>query len=185
MGRGRRARRARASWAGVAIASLASLGCAAGPVEETDQGFVHRRHGYRVAAPPANGEPWRRVSVDGSDLAWERSGPVRMSVSSRCRVPLTRADVLAHHLRIGVTEYTLRDEGAVSLGTLAGWQQVFDAVAGGALVRVKTVTIVSEPCVIDWVLTARDGRGFEAAERDFETWWRSLRVGAPGGEQPG
>jgi hypothetical protein len=185
MGRDRRVRRARASWAGVAIAGLAIWSCAAGPFVETDAGFVHRRHGYRVSAPPQRDLPWRRVSVDGSDLAYERAGPVRMTLSSRCRVPLTRADVLARHLLIGVPHHTLRDAGAVSFDGLSGWQQVFDAVQDGALVRVKTVTLVSEGCVIDWVLSAREGRGFEAAEGDFEAWWHSLRVDTPEAEHAG
>jgi hypothetical protein len=39
--------------------------------------------------------------------------------------------------------------------------------------------------VIDWVLSARDGRGFEAAEDDFEAWWHSLRIAPPEPEHAG
>lgn len=69
-------------------------------------------------------------------------------------------------------------------GALAGWQQVFDATDGDVLVRLKTVTFVVDGCAIDWLLSARDGRGFEAAEADFDAWWRTLAVETTTEETP-
>lgn len=175
MSRGRRARSARASWIGATIAVLAFFSCAAGPFVEREGGFTHRRHGYRVGAPPAASGTWQRVAVDGSALAYHRAGPVRMTLASRCKTPITSPRALARHLRIGIERYTMRHEGKVEAGGLFGWEQVFDVLEGGALVQVKTVTFVVEPCILDFVLTARDGHGFESALADFDAWWQSLR----------
>jgi hypothetical protein len=161
---------------------LAFSSCAAGPLLETENGFVHRRHGYRIGAPPGTGVTWERIEVEGSALAYRRVGPVRMTLSSRCKAPLTRAEVLARHLRIGIGDHTLREGGAVAVGGLSGWAQIFDVLEHDALVRVKTVTLIAGPCVLDWVLTARDGHGFEAAKGDFDAWWHTLRFEASADE---
>lgn len=179
MSRGRRARSARASWVGATIAVLACWSCAAGPFVERDGGFTHRRHGFRVGTPPDSSGAWERDSVSGSGLAYRRSGPVRMTLASRCKEPITHPRNLARHLRIGIESYTMRHEGAVEAGGFAGWEQVFDVLEAGTLVQVKTVTVVVEPCVLDWLLTARDGHGFERALPDFDAWWQTLRA-APG-----
>ena len=136
---------------------------------------------------PASTSDWKRVHVEGSVLAYRRSTldapPVRMSLSSRCKGPLAEPELLARHLRIGIPEHVLRQSEAVDAGTLVGWQQVFDATQGGAVVRVKTVTLVGEPCAFDWVLTAKNGEGFEEAEPVFDAWWRSLEL--PGASAEG
>ena len=176
---GRRASsRARAIGFRAPIALLALWSCASGPLVETERGFRHARHDYRVGLPPSAEPPWRRVRVEGSILAYGRPGPIRMTLSSRCGLPLTTPEVLARHLRIGIPAHTVREQGPVTAGDLSGWQQVFDVEGNGAVVRVKTVTFVVEPCVLDWTLSARGGRGFEAAERDFDAWWHTLRVDA-------
>ena len=161
--------------------STVALGLACtGPLRETPEGFLHERHGYRVGAPPAADASWKRVRVDGSVLAYRREvvsqPPVRMTLSSRCRVPLAEPELLARHLRIGVAEHVVRQSEAVEASPLSGWQQVFDVTQDGAVVRVKTVTLVGDTCAYDWVLTARDGAGFEEAEPTFDAWWRSLEV---------
>jgi hypothetical protein len=54
--------------------------------------------------------------------------------------------------------------------------QRFDAVAGGKVVRLKTVTRVIGECSYDWILIAPGG--FEGPETVFDRWWRSFRSSA-------
>ena len=176
MGGRRRAHRVRAAWAGIALAIPALWGCAASPLKAVDGGFVDERHGYRIGLPPDASPPWRAQEVEGSLLAYERPGPSRMTFSSRCGVPLTRPQLLARHLRIGIPAHVVRAEGPVELGSLSGWQQVFDADASGGAVRVKTVTVTANGCAFDWVLVARDAADFERAERGFDAWWQTFAV---------
>jgi hypothetical protein len=178
MGGRRSAHRSRVAWVGVALALPALWGCAASPLSAVGGGFVDKHHGYRIGVPPDSDPPWRAQEVEGSLLAYERPGPVRMTFSSRCGVPLTRPQLLARHLRIGIPAHVVRAEGPVQLGSIAGWQQVFDADAERGAVRVKTVTLAANECAFDWVLVARGAADFEGAERDFDVWWRSFAVDA-------
>ncbi len=167
----------RSRWLATAlcVTSLASSpGCASPPLVSEAGGFRHLRHGYRIGAPPESSPPWERVEVKHAALAYRRPGPVWMTLSSRCKIPLTRPDVLARHLRIDIPPHTLREAGPVESHGLAGWQQVFDASDGGAVVRMKTVTLLIGRCALDAVLSARDGAGFESALSDFDAWWRTL-----------
>ena len=151
MGGARCARRARATWAGVLLAVPALWGCAAAsPLTPIDGGFRNLRHGYRLGVPA---DPsWQRDDVEGSLLAFHhRSGEVRMTFSSRCGEPLTRPDLLARHLRIGIPANVVREAGPVELGALPGWQQVFDVDASRGAVRMKTVTFAVNGCALDWV----------------------------------
>jgi hypothetical protein len=151
-------------------------GCAASPLAPVDGGFVDERHGYRIGLPTRAEPPWRREKVEGSLLAFERPGPIRMTFSSRCGVPLTRPQLLARHLRIGIPAHVVRAEGPVAHASLEGWQQVFDADAARGAVRVKTVTLTANACAFDWVLIAREASDFESAERDFDAWWKTFAV---------
>lgn len=176
MGGWRRAHRIRAAWAGVALAVPALWGCAASPLTAVAGGFADARHGYRIGLPPDADPPWRAQDVEGSLLAYERPGPSRMTFSSRCGVPLARPQLLARHLRIGIPAHVVRAEGPAAVGSLEGWQQVFDADARRGAVRVKTVTATANGCAFDWVLAARDAADFERAERDFDAWWQTFAI---------
>jgi hypothetical protein len=81
---------------------------------------------------------------------------------------------MARHLVIGLPERTLRQAGPVAVGNWPGWTQTFDTLQEGTTVRVKTVTLTTNHCAIDWILTAAEG--FEAAEPSFDRWWSSFRV---------
>jgi hypothetical protein len=179
MGGARRARRARATWARALLAVPALWGCAAAnPLTPSDGGFRNLRHGYGLGVPEDSS--WQRDEVEGSLLAFHR-GAVRMTFTSRCGEPITRPDLLARHLRIGIPANVVREAGPVELGPIAGWQQVFDVDAPRGAVRMKTVTFAVNGCALDWALIARETDGFEAAEQDFDAWWRTLVVDpAPG-----
>jgi len=183
MGRARRARRARATWAGVLLVPALWSCTAKSPLVPIDGGFRNPRHGYTLGVPPAGDPPWQREQIEGSLLAFHRDGSVRMSFSSRCGEPLTRPELLARHLRIGIPDHVVREAGPVEAGGLTGWQQVFDADAKNGAVRVKTVTFAANGCALDWVLIAREASGFEQAEGDFDAWWQTLAV-APQASTP-
>jgi hypothetical protein len=168
----------------VLLAVPALWGCAAGPLVAIDGGFRNAAHGYRLGVPPPAEPPWQPVSVEGSLLAYWRPGPIRMTFSSRCGVPLSRPEILARHLRIGVPAHVVREAGPVTLDALAGWQQVFDTDGERGVVRIETVTFVANDCALDWALSAREGRGFEQAERDFEAWWQTLHIEPAPGAPP-
>ena len=155
------------------VLALAAVGCRTASVT-VDAGRIHQReHGYSVRAPEA---PWERARVDGAAAAFAR-GDALMSLQSRCRSPLTRPQILARHLIIGLPERTLRQSGPVSVGEAPGWMQTFDTEDAGRAVRIKTVTLVSGSCAIDWILSAR--ADFDRVEPDFDAWWESFRPEAP------
>ena len=176
---------------GGAVALALVWACQSQPLVESEGGFRHAERGWRIGEPQdavagsvgvAAGASWTRVRVPETLLAYRRpgpEGPIWMTLASRCRIALASPRLLARHLRIGIPEHTVRDSSAVWVGGLPGWQQVFDALDGEVVVRVKTVTTIAEGCALDWVLSVRDGLGFGAAERDFDRWWGSFE--APGG----
>src|SRR5256885_15137167 len=142
MGGAWRARRARASWAGALLALTVLWGCAAtNPLTPVDGGYRNARHGYRLGVPPTGDPPWEQQDVEGSLLAFQRSGSVFMTFSSRCGEPITRPELLARHLRIGIPANVVREAGPGELGALSGWQQGFDAHAAHRAGRGETGTV--------------------------------------------
>jgi hypothetical protein len=137
------------------------IACATGTFEPVDGRFHHRVHGYSLAEPE-------------TVVAYRRHGSALMSLQSGCRRPLAGPQVMARHLVIGLPERTLRQAGPVAVGNWPGWTQTFDTLQEGTTVRVKTVTLTTNHCAIDWILTAAEG--FEAAEPSFDRWWSSFRV---------
>ena len=150
---------------GALLLALA-VACTAAKFERRDGRFVHRGRGFAIDIPNGN---WRTISLRGADLALRGPAGQRMSFTSRCNVPIARAEVLARHLRFAIGSHRLIDSGAAE--GLAGdaWLQVLEADS----LRLKTVTLVESPCVYDWSLAAR--REFEDAEVVFDRWWRSFR----------
>jgi hypothetical protein len=155
------------------------VACATGSFESVEGRLHHRVHGYSLAEPEATRPPWKRVRVEGTAVAYRRPESVLMSLQSGCRRPLARPQVMARHLVIGLPDRTLRQAGPVAVGDWPGWTQTFDTLQEGTAVRVKTVTLTTNRCAIDWILTAAEG--FEAAEPSFDRWWSSFRVDSEGG----
>ncbi len=164
--KGERSRRPLRALAGV----LLLLACA-GDLVAVEGGFRHRRHGYAFREP---GVPWRRIDLNEAVIAYRRPGPATMSLQTRSGGPLAEPSVLARHLRIGQPAYTLRQAGPVAIGARQAWTQTLDAGSAGAVVRVKTVTLVVESCTLDWILVAGDA--FEDAEPDFDAWVASTQL---------
>jgi len=158
------------------------VGCASDLVavgQDGATGFRHQSLGYSIRAPSAaEGGTWRRVSVEGTDLAFARradDGEATMTLLSTCRRSQAPPAVRARNLLIGLPEHTLRQSGPVELDGDDGWSQVFDLEQGGVPVRVKAVTLVSGGCTFDWVLVAPGP--FGGAEDSFDAWWTSFERG--------
>jgi len=159
--------------------AIASFGCASDLVavgEGSGAGFRHRSLGYTISVPAeSRDEPWRRVSVEGADLAFSQrvaEGEATMTLLSECRSSVAPPVVRARNLLIGVSEHTVRASGPVELHGDDGWSQTFDLEQDGVPIRVKAVTIVSGDCTFDWVLVAPGPLG--DTERSFDRWWSSF-----------
>lgn len=146
-------------------------------------GFRHRKIGYTIAVPEWGDVPaWERRKVKGTDLAFRDprdGGRSVMSLLSRCRRTAASPQVLARHLTIGLSESELERSGPLALKGRPGWSQTFLTLREGVLVHVKTVTVVSLPCVFDWILVMP--RPFGPIESVFDRWWTSFSF-PPGSE---
>jgi hypothetical protein len=151
---------------------LLILGCA-GDLVAVEGGYRHRRHGYTLSVPEGSDPPWRRVEIEGAAIAFRRRGPQTISVQSSCRRSVTEPAILSRHLVIGVDGQLLQQAGPAVVDGRNAWTQTFDTPEG---VRIKTVTAVVGDCVIDWILAAQRGPGFEDAERAFDAWWSASRL---------
>ena len=89
--------------------------------------------------------------------------------------------MLARHLQIGLPERTQRDSRPLRIGETAGWSRTLDVRGPEGVVRVETVTVVYENCVLDWVLTG--GASFEDAKPLFDAWWSSFEPERKGGDE--
>lgn len=158
----------------LALATLAlMLAACATPLLREGETFVHREHGYRIAVPP---ESWRPLALEAADLAFSGPGGARMSLGSRCGIPLATPAVLSRHLVIGVRQRRLLAEGAVTLEGHSGWTRTYEIEFESRPRYLKSVTLVAGRCVYDWVLIA--GADSQEAERAFDRWWSSFRLGA-------
>ena len=151
---------------------LLILGCA-GDLVAFEGGFRHRRHGYTLSVPEGSDPPWQRVKIEGAAIAFRRRGPQTISVQSSCRRSVTDPAILSRHLVIGIDGQLLQQAGPAVVDGRSAWTQTFDTPGG---VRIKTVTVVAGDCVVDWLLAARRGPGFEDAERIFDAWWSASRL---------
>jgi hypothetical protein len=159
------------------LALALTLGCA-GDLVTVEGGFRHRQHGYSFGAP---GGSWERTEVEGALIAFQRPGPQTMSVQSRCGQPVADVAIMARELVIGVSPRVLRQAGPVLFNARNAWTQTFDTLQGGVGVRVKTVTLVVDRCVLDWILAVAGSRPFEDAERAFDAWWQAFRLAPEAG----
>jgi len=160
-----RGTQARATSGTLALAAL-WLACASGPTLRNGV-YRDRAQGWSIAAPPPE---WKRVAVDGADLAFRGPSGASIAVASRCDVAVVPLDVLAGQLRQGFGAGSVLAERDVAIAGRPARLQVL-ALAGGG--RVTTVTRAAAPCVQDFVLVAPSGAD-DAAAGVFEAWWASF-----------
>jgi hypothetical protein len=135
-----------------------------------------RRH-YSIAKPGGEGSAWRRVRVEGAEIAFQGPDRATMSLIEHCGRPLAKPRILARQLLIGLEGRALTDEGPLASDPTQGWVQWLDATAEGEVLRLKTVTRVIGPCSYDWILIVSDG--LERQEPVFDEWMESFHSAAP------
>ncbi len=164
------------SWLPVLVpAALGLLVVSACAAEVVRDGSIyrHRRLGYTIAAPD---ERWSRIDVEGSVLAFRAPDGATMSMLTRCQKSDAVAAVLARQLLIGVEDRTLRQAGPVLIAGRNGWGQLFEVRNGTRTARLKTITVVVDQCVVDWVLVGTSD--FGVVERSFDAWWSTFQLPA-------
>jgi hypothetical protein len=154
----------------------AVLGGCAGGLAQADGRLVDPVHGFSFSLPPPADPAWRGAKVAGTLAAYERAGGARMSVQSECERKPPGPQVQARNLLIGVSPYVIRQAGPVAAGDVPGWSQVVDVGDEGRVRRLRTVTLVTADCTVDFLLVAGDD--FESAQPSFEAWWKSFEAGA-------
>lgn len=161
-----------------ALLGVTLCGGCAGDLALAGGRFVDREHGFAFAAPEPGEPPWRPTRVEQTLVAYTRPGGARMSVQSECGRTPPGPQVQARSLLIGVGPRVLRQSGPVAVGPTEGWSQILDVEEGARVLRLKTVTLVTAECTVDFLLIAGDD--FEAAEPGFDAWWQSFdAAGAP------
>ena len=183
----------RPRWAGVAgaivappsglLAGVAARACAAlwrlcaSPLVERAGASVTSATAIGSALPAASVPPWRARRGRGqrcSPIA--AAGPVWMTLSSRCGVPLTRPQILARHLRIGFPSSRARRRARSSRRVFRAGSSASTRVAAARdRARSRRVTLVPDR------LRARLGADRRATRADFDA--RRAATSKPGGRR--
>jgi hypothetical protein len=155
------------------FAALLVLAALAGGCAARFDGSLFRKRevSYRIGALDAR---FRRVHVEGNDLAFYRHGAGSIAVNALCKgyedVP---TEALLNHLLFGTTHRTyLRDE-EVTLDGRAARHACVDAELDGVPVRLDVYVLMHAPCVFD--LSYISDRS-APAEREFSAFVRAFRV---------
>ena len=155
------------------MVALAALSCATGSMVTHPDSYENRKRGYEIGRPDVPPGSWKRITLRGADLAFQRSavdGPaVSMALLSECGRPQADAGTLARQLLIGLDERFRVASGPVEVAGRPAWSQTFETREGGQRIRVKSVTLTSGRCTFDWVLVAPGD--FGEAEQEFDRWW--------------
>ena len=150
--------------------------CASDLVFE-DGRYWSDRGRYSIAKPGGEGSAWRRVRVEGAEIAFRAPDGATLSLIEHCGRPLAKPSILARQLLIGLEGRTLIDEGPLPSDESRGWVQWLEATAEGNALRLTTVTRVIGTCSYDGLLVVPDG--LERHEPVFEAWWGSFRIATP------
>ena len=132
-------------------ASAALLGAlclqACGGAAFHDGVYADEHARYRVGRLPPE---WRRVQVDGNDLAFQRRGMGTISVNSTCSeyedVPTV---ALVNHLLFETTERTFIEEETVTLDGRGARHVVVQVELDGVPVELELFVLKKDGCVFD------------------------------------
>jgi hypothetical protein len=175
----------RGGWA-LGLVSGLLLGCGGGVIWDDDPSQLRFRNegvGYSIGHPGGDDRSeWRKVEIDGADLAFRRADGAALSLSSDCRKTSAPIGVLARHLIIGTERDDLLAASPVELLGDQGFSQTFDTREGGVTLRIKAVTLASGRCVFDFVAVGRDAGSFDQLERVFDDWWTSFERSPTAGQ---
>ncbi len=165
--------RAPAPWLLLVLWASGSIAC--GPTASLrDNLYRDEETAYRIGSFAT---PWRRVQLDGADLAY-RHAPTGAAVqlNSRCRrsddVPLS---ALLGHLLIGFTDREVLREERIALDRREALHAVLDARLDGVPVRLGVYVLKKDGCVYDFTLVSASGQ-FGAVEAEFDRFVRDFHA---------
>ena len=160
----------------LALAALALLGTAScGHAQSFDEGVL-RKGGLAVRVGPVP-SGWRRIQVDGADLAFrddERSGSALFNVRCGQRdddAPLT---ALTQHLIMGTTEREFDAQDTVPFDGREALHSLLRAKLDGVPMQYDIYVMKKDGCVYDLVYVAPPGR-FATGAAAFEPFATGLR----------
>ncbi|HEX3769975.1 MAG TPA: hypothetical protein VHV30_03885 [Polyangiaceae bacterium] len=157
--------------AGVAVA--AGVGCAHA---DSFQDGVFRKEGVAVRVGPVP-EGWRRIGVDGADLAYRdeaRGGSALFDVRCGHRDDDAPLSVLTEHLIMGTTEREFDAQDTVPFDGREALHTLMRAKLDGVPMQYDIYVMKKDGCVYDLVYVAPPG-GFAGGAAAFEPFATGLR----------
>ena len=160
------------------ILLLAAGGCGHGKIR--DGVYYAHKERYSVALP---GDPWRRVSVKGTDLVltYEERGASILSSTLCGRYAQAGLDILSRNLFIGLGQRRVLEEESVELPAGRAERLQVEARAPEGDLRAEAYTLKRNPCIYDFVYLSVPDH-FEENLPVFRRMIESLRLGPGGGE---
>src|ERR1019366_6333820 len=172
------------AWAGVlaSLVSLLGLASLAGCVHPDPFGDgVLRKEGVVVRVGPVPSD-WRRIAVDGADLAFHddaQGGSALFNVRCGQRDDDAPLSVLTEHLIMGTTAREFDAEDTVAFDGREALHTLLRAKLDGVSMQYDIYVMKKDGCVYDLVYVAPPGR-FATGAAAFEPFATGLRTeGAP------
>jgi hypothetical protein len=158
----------------LATAAAAAAGCT--HARAFDDG-VYRRGSMAVRVGPVPAG-WRRVTVDGADLAFrddERSGSALFNARCGRRDDDAPLSVLTEHLIMGTTEREFDAQDVVPFDRREAMHTLLRAKLDGVPMQYDIYVMKKDGCVYDLVYVAPPDR-FAAGAADFERFASGLQT---------
>jgi hypothetical protein len=130
---------------------------------------------YSISLP---GEPWKRVSMKGSDLvlAYEERGASILTSTLCGRYAQAGLDILSRNLFIGLGRRRMIDQETVGLPAGEAERLEIEARLEETWIRAEAYTLKRDPCIYDFVYMSIPDH-FEENLPAFRAMMQSLRLG--------
>jgi hypothetical protein len=159
---------------GALLAALLPAGC--GHAQSLDDGVFRAGNvAVRVGPVPAG---WRRIRVDGADLAYRddaRGGSTLFNVRCANRDDDAPLAVLTNHLIMGTTDRTFDAQDTIPFDRREALHTLLRAKLDGVPMQYDIYVMKKDSCVYDLVYVAPPGRFAEGAA-DFERFAVGLQT---------
>jgi hypothetical protein len=162
-----------------AVAGLAAALSSCGAHGTQFEDDVLRKGDLRVAVGPVPAD-WRRIQVDGADLAFRddaRGGSALFDVRCGGKDDDAPLSALTGHLIMGTTERVFERQEVVPFDRREAMHTLLQAKLDGVAMRYDIYVMKKDGCVYDLVYVAAPER-FEEGAKDFERFALGLRTGA-------
>jgi hypothetical protein len=163
----------------LSFAAIAAASCACGAHGVKFEDDVLRKGDLRVEVGPVP-PGWRRIQVDGADLAFrddEREGSILFDVRCGQRDDDAPLAALTAHLIMGTTERDFDRQEVIPFDRREAMHTLLRAKLDGVPMRYDIYVMKKDGCVYDLVYVAGPGR-FDEGARDFERFALGLRTGS-------